>query len=137
MKGEIVKGVQVIFGPSVETDAGSVAPGVREFFITETHGHAHLQRGDLVVMVEDPRSNNWLLRLSDMTLHHLKGQADQYVHLKSVPAQLLKRPANKQEKGPAGTYQDDACAAGSAPLAPQTGPRFDVQPLRAQPSTAP
>lgn len=93
-----MKGLQIIFGPAIETDAGSVAPSATEYLVTQTHGNKHLQRGDAVVMVEDPRANNWLLRLRDFTLHDLKGQADQYVHLKPSPFQFLKKPLENKPR---------------------------------------
>ncbi len=36
---------------------------------------------------------------------------------------LIEQAIEAQKRGPAGTCQDDAFAEGSAPLAPQTGPR--------------
>lgn len=65
--------------------AGLVSPGPRRYAVTESHGHKHLAEGETVVMVEDPQLNNWLLRLSDFSLHHLKGQSEQYVHLEPLP----------------------------------------------------
>lgn len=67
-------------------DAGSVAPSCKRYVVTWPHGHKHLKGGDVVVMVETPRLDNCLLRESDMTLHHLQGQSDQYIHLAEVKA---------------------------------------------------
>lgn len=66
--------------------AGDAVPGPRRYVVTDAHHHKNLTEGSIVVVVGDPKSNNWLLRLSDMSLHHLTGQADQYVHLEPVPA---------------------------------------------------
>lgn len=67
-----------------EVDAGSVAPGLRWFLVTEPHGHDKLQVGDVVLVVEDPRACNWIFRIKDMTLHSLTGKFGQYVHLKPI-----------------------------------------------------
>jgi hypothetical protein len=66
----------------MNTDAGSVEPDLRRWRVTETHGHITLGHGDEVVVVESPTvGGNYLLRMTDLTLHHLRGDADQYVHL--------------------------------------------------------
>jgi hypothetical protein len=70
---------------SASIHAGYVAPGPKRYTVTESHDHEDMVWGDVVLMVEDPSLKNWLLRLSDFTLHHLKGQADQYVHLAEIP----------------------------------------------------
>jgi hypothetical protein len=65
--------------------AGYAVPGMRRYVVTDAHYSKGLTEGNIVVVVEDPKSNNWLLRLSDLSLHHLTGQSDQYVHLEPVP----------------------------------------------------
>lgn len=66
--------------------AGSIWPSRKQYVVTDAHHHKNLTEGNIVLVVEDPKNNNWLLRLSDMSLHHLTGQSDQYVHLEPVPA---------------------------------------------------
>lgn len=65
-------------------DAGSIEPSCKRYVVTYPHGHKYLKAGDVVVMVENPYADNYLLRESDMTLHHLRGQSDQYIHLVEV-----------------------------------------------------
>ena len=62
-------------------DAGSVSPSPKRYKVTWPHDHKNLKIGDIVVLVETPRLDIWLLRESDMTLHPTKCQFDQYVHL--------------------------------------------------------
>jgi len=69
--------------PAPWLDAGSAPASPRRYNVTWPHDHPTLKTGDEVVMVESPRPEmrNWLLRVSDMTLHPLKDENDQYVHL--------------------------------------------------------
>jgi hypothetical protein len=67
-----------------EIDAGNVLPGRDEYVVTFTHGHATLNAGDVVVIVALSPGNNILLRKSDTTLHALRAEFDQYVHLKKI-----------------------------------------------------
>lgn len=62
-------------------DAGSIPPSPKHFIVTNPHGHDFLKAGDEVVLVADTTINYFLLRTADMTLHTLKDNADQYVHL--------------------------------------------------------
>lgn len=67
--------------------AGSVAASSRRYVVICTHRHLGLKIGDIVVMLETPRPrfDNYLLRVSDMTLHSLEDESDQYVHLTEAP----------------------------------------------------
>lgn len=67
--------------PGSAIHAGNVYPSRSWYTVTESHDHESLTEGNVVVMVEDPGLNNWLLRLSDMTLHPLTDRCHQYVHL--------------------------------------------------------
>lgn len=67
-----------------ELCANNVAPSKIQYAVTFTHGHKNLCVGDVVMLVETPKFNNVLLRLSDNTLHDLQGQSEQYVHLKPI-----------------------------------------------------
>ena len=62
-------------------NAGSVAAGPDRYTVTHTHDHKTLKTGDVVVMGETPRMENVLIRVEDMTVHGICGDADQYVHL--------------------------------------------------------
>lgn len=64
--------------------AGNAWPGKELYIVTESHDHQQLTEGNIVAVVDDPKQNSWLLRISDMTLHSLTGKSDQYVHLKKV-----------------------------------------------------
>lgn len=77
--------------------AGNVSPSRILYTVTESHDHESLTEGNVVVMVEDPRFKNWLLRLSDMTLHPLTGRCDQYVHLSPLKSPTAPRSAMEAE----------------------------------------
>lgn len=80
--------------------AWNASPGRTKYVVTESHDHKYLTKGNVVVVVEDPQNNNWLLRLSDMSLHHLTGQSDQYVHLSradSLNTEVSGRPAGSND----------------------------------------
>lgn len=70
--------------PPPETNAGAVSPGIQLYVVTDAHKSETLETGDMVVMVVDPKTWNWLLRPSDMTLHKLKDEHGQYLHLKPL-----------------------------------------------------
>lgn len=69
------------FNASPWLDAGSVAPSTKRYRINWPHNHKTLRAGDVVVMTQTPRLENMLLRESDMTLHVLQDDSDQYVHM--------------------------------------------------------
>lgn len=62
-------------------DAGSVAASAKRYRITYLHDHKTLRIGDVVVMTESPQLDNLLLRVPDMTLHRLRDDNEQYVHM--------------------------------------------------------
>ena len=62
-------------------DAGSVTASDIRYVVTIPHNHKTLKSGDVVVMTETPMRHNLLIRISDMTLHRLTDEYDQYVHL--------------------------------------------------------
>ncbi len=62
--------------------SGCVEPSTQCYVVTEAHRHNSIKEGDEVVVIVTPDSaRNYLLRLSDMTLHSLQDSNDQYVHL--------------------------------------------------------
>jgi len=65
-------------------DAGNVAPSSKRYRVSWAHKHKTLSMGDIVIMAVTPRQDNFLLRLSDFTLHWLSDDSDQYVHLEEV-----------------------------------------------------
>lgn len=65
----------------VEYDAGHIEPSTKVYIVTLVHYDHTLKIGDRVVMTETPMRFNYLLRLSDMTLHCLQDSSEQYVHL--------------------------------------------------------
>ncbi len=69
-------------------DAGGLAASPKRYVVTWPHEHKSLKAGDVVVMVETPKFDFFLLRESDMTLHGLTGNGDQYVHLAEVESRL-------------------------------------------------
>lgn len=75
---EIMIGHEPARDPEITAD--EVSPGTEQYIVTHPHDTT-LEKGDVVIMVEDPEFRNWLLRLSDYTLHALLGIDDQYVHL--------------------------------------------------------
>jgi hypothetical protein len=80
-------------GPAVGSsdllDAGSVCGSSKRYVVTWPHEHKTLKLGDVVVMVVTPRNDNLLLREIDMTLHGIKDEYDQYIHLAEVEAANL------------------------------------------------
>lgn len=68
--------------------AGSIEPSTGDLFKLEIDDQWHktLKVGDIVTMVEDPLFNNWLLRISDYTLHELRCADYEYVYLREVIA---------------------------------------------------
>ena len=62
-------------------DAGSIEPSTKRYIVSFPHAHKTLRTGDVVVMIETPRKEKFLLRESDMTMHWLTDDGDQYVHL--------------------------------------------------------
>ena len=68
--------------------AGSIEPSTGDLFKLERDDQWHktLKVGDIVTMVEDPLFNNWLLRISDYTLHELRCADYEYVYLREVIA---------------------------------------------------
>lgn len=62
-------------------DAGLVPQSMRRYRITYPHDHKSLRAGDVVVMTRYSAYGNLLLRESDMTLHRLQDNRDQYVHM--------------------------------------------------------
>lgn len=65
-----------------QLDAGSITASPKRYIVTFAHNHKTLVVGDVVVLVESSRLNFFLLRVIDMTLHALKDDNGQYVHLK-------------------------------------------------------
>ncbi len=67
-------------------NAGYVSPSKEWYRITDAREHKTLKVGDIVLVVETPSPHlvNLLLRASDMTLHELQDESDQYVHLEQV-----------------------------------------------------
>lgn len=70
----------------METTAGKVVASPKQYKVSCVHDHKSLEMGDVVVMVETPRLEMFLLRVSDMTLHSLEDSNDQYVHLVEMGA---------------------------------------------------
>lgn len=62
-------------------DAGGVEPGTSEYVVAWAGNHTTLRVNDLVVMVETPDYENMLLRKSDLTLHSIVDERNQYVIL--------------------------------------------------------
>jgi hypothetical protein len=63
-------------------NAGQIPPSMKRYIITDAHNHATLRCGDVVVMTETPTAfENVFIREPDMTLHSLRDDNDQYVHL--------------------------------------------------------
>lgn len=67
-------------GPDIS--AGNVSPSTRRYEVTYPHDHKTLKIGDVVVMAETPKLENVLIRLTDMTLHRICDDSEQYVHLR-------------------------------------------------------
>lgn len=61
--------------------AGSISPSSNKYLVSDPHDHRSLKHGDIVVLSESPGRHNLIIRLSDMSLHQLKDEYDQYVHL--------------------------------------------------------
>jgi len=64
-----------------DTHAGIVSPSAKRYVVTCSHGHRQLMVGDVVVVTESPDLKTVLVRESDLTLHDVRGQSAQYVHL--------------------------------------------------------
>lgn len=66
--------------------AGSIEPSPKRWRVVETHDHKTLRLGDVVIMAEIPLPDlsNILIREADMTLHWLRGDYEQYVHLEEI-----------------------------------------------------
>lgn len=69
---------------NIDLDAGSIAPSMKRYRVTNPHSHKTLKAGDIVVMAEGPRCENVLILEPQMTLHPLQDSNDQYVHLVEV-----------------------------------------------------
>jgi hypothetical protein len=69
-----------------ETDAGSVGASSQRYIVTNRHDHGTLKLDDVVVIIEAPDSClfNYLIRVDDITLHPLKDDHGQYVHIKKI-----------------------------------------------------
>ena len=65
-----------------QLDAGNITQSPKRYIVTFPHKHKTLVVGDVVVLVENSRLDYFLLRVADMTLHVLKDDHGQYVHLK-------------------------------------------------------
>jgi hypothetical protein len=66
--------------------AGELAPSKKRYVIEDAHDHPTLKDGQVVVLVEGPKLENMLIRVSDMTAHHLWDRCQQYVHLRPEKA---------------------------------------------------
>jgi len=65
-------------------DAGDVEPSQKKYRITYPHDVRSLKTDDVVQMVVTPHGSNYLLRVTDMSLHNIKDDSSQYVHLEEV-----------------------------------------------------
>jgi hypothetical protein len=64
-----------------QLSAGEVEPSPRRYAVAYLHAHETLAVGDIVVVSVNTKSENVLIRLSDMTLHEISDKNEQYVHL--------------------------------------------------------
>lgn len=88
-----------------EIDAGKVPPSSKKYVVTHTHSHQTLKTGDVVVMVCTPnQGSNWLFRVTDMTMHDLVDEHDQYVH-------LAEQESEKSRQCEFGICADNRCPA--------------------------
>ena len=61
--------------------ASDVAPGDQQYRVTFAPFHKTLRMGDIVVMRESPWHHNFLVRVSDATIHDVMDGNEQHVHL--------------------------------------------------------
>lgn len=69
-------------------NSGKIAPSDTRYKVVMEQGVASLFPGDLVIMVVTPipDQKNYWLRLTDMSLHHLSDEHDQYVIVAPIHA---------------------------------------------------
>lgn len=69
-------------------NSGKIAPSDQRYKVVMEQGVESLYPGDLVIMVVTPipDNKNYWLRLTDMSLHHLSDDNDQYVIVAPIHA---------------------------------------------------
>lgn len=68
-----------------ETHSGAVKASGYLYQVTDCHKHRTLRPADIVRVVEDPADGSlFLFRSSDHTIHRLRDDDHQYVHLSAI-----------------------------------------------------